>query len=49
MIPPSDAPHAITRFGFPIRFAKKSSSAIWSWNASSRAQPVELYDEPAIA
>ena len=49
MIPPSDPPHAITRFGLEKRWLKKSRRAIWSLNASSIAQPVELYDEPAIA
>src|SRR5712692_2025654 len=49
MIPPSDPPHAMTRFGFAKRWLNRSSSATWSLNASWSAQPVELYDEPAIA
>jgi hypothetical protein len=49
MIPPSDPPQAITRFGLEKRPVKKSRSAIWSLNASSIAHPVELYEEPAIA
>ncbi len=49
MIPPSDPPHAITRLGLEKRWLKRSSSATWSLSASSSAQPVELYDEPAIA
>src|SRR5438132_1708855 len=48
-IPPSDAPQATTRCGLATCAAKKSRSAIWSLKASSRAQPVELYAEPAIA
>jgi hypothetical protein len=49
IMPPIDSPQAMVRRGRPKRSSKRSSRSIWSRSASSTAQPLDAYEDPASA